>query len=55
MVIVGIRDGVVELCVAVEDLVMLQAMYPEHVLIEQSGDENVGWTYDGVSFTPPQG
>lgn len=55
MVVVGVLNGVVDLCVAVDDLVMLRAMYPEHLLMEQVGDENVGWAYDGVSFTAPQG
>jgi hypothetical protein len=55
MVILGIKNGVVELCVSVDDTVTLAEMYPEHLLIEQSGNENIGWTYDGVSFTAPIG
>lgn len=30
-------------------------MYPDWILQEQVGDENIGWTFDGVSFTPPAG
>lgn len=55
MVIIGIKDGVVEICVSVDDLQTLSEMYPEHQLQEQIGSENIGWTYDGTTFTPPQG
>jgi hypothetical protein len=55
MVIIGIKDGVVELCVSVNDLETLSEMYPEHQLQEQVGFENIGWTYDGITLTPPQG
>lgn len=55
MVIVGIKDGVVEICVSVDDLQTLSEMYPEHQLQEQVGNENIGWTYDGVTFAAPLG
>jgi hypothetical protein len=55
VVIIGVKDGVVELCVSVEDTETLAQMYPEHLLMQQVGDENIGWTYDGVTFTAPQG
>lgn len=53
MVIVGIKDGVVEICVSVDDLQTLAEMYPEHQLLERVGDESIGWTYDGTTFNPP--
>jgi hypothetical protein len=55
VVIIGVKDGVVEICVSVDDTQVLAEMYPEHLLIEQVGEETVGWTYDGVSFTAPLG
>lgn len=55
MVIIGIKNGVVELCVSVDDMQTLAEMYPEHLFIQRTGDENIGWNYDGVTFTPPAG
>ena len=55
MVIIGIKDGVVELHVSVADTQTLAEMYPEHLLIEQTGSETIDWTYDGVTFTAPLG
>lgn len=55
MVIIGVKDGVVEICVSVDDTQALAEMYPEHLLMTQVGAENIGWTYDGVSFTAPIG
>ena len=55
MVIVGIKDGVVQLCVSVDDVSTLQEMYPDHQFIEQVGSETIGWTYDGATFTAPLG
>ena len=54
MVIIGVKDGVVEICVSVDDTLVLQQMYPEHQLMAQVGGENIGWTFDGVTFTPPE-
>lgn len=42
MVIVGVKDGVAD-------------YYQDHLFFLQVGNENVGWTYDGVIFTPPKG
>lgn len=53
MVYVLIKNGVVEHCVAVNSLADLVEYYPEHKIIEQTGDENIGWTYDGATFSPP--
>lgn len=53
MVIIGVKDGVVDICVSVLDAVILAQMYPDHLLLEQVGGENIGWVYDGVSFTTP--
>lgn len=55
MVIIGIKEGVVEICVSVDDTQTLTEMYPEHSFIEQTGQETIGCTYDGVSFTAPIG
>lgn len=55
MVIIGVKDGVVEICVSVEDTETLAQMYPEHLLIERVGDENIGWLFDGTTFSAPQG
>lgn len=57
MVLIGIESGVVVLCVNIdpEQLELAQQMYPDWVLQEQQGSENIGWTFDGVTFTPPQG
>lgn len=53
MVIVGVKNGVVELCVSItpDQLQTVTEMYPEHQILEQVGDENIGWHYDGVVFT----
>jgi hypothetical protein len=55
MVIVGVLNGVVEICVSItpDQLHTVKEMYPDHVFTEQSGAESIGWTYDGVSFTAP--
>lgn len=54
MVFVLVKDGVVEHCVAVNSVADLVELYPEHQIIEQTGSENIGWIYDGVTFTSPQ-
>lgn len=55
MVIVGIKNGMVEICVSVDDQHTLTEMYPEHQLQEQVGSETIGWTFDGTTFSAPQG
>lgn len=55
MIVVLVKDGVVEHCVAVNSFDDLRDYYPDHLLIEQTGEENVGWTYDGATFSPPAG
>ena len=57
MVIVGIKCGIVEICVSItpDQLQTVREMYPEHLIQEQAAYENIGWTFDGVSFTPPVG
>lgn len=55
MIVVGVVNGVVDICVSVNSIADLVDYYPEHTLLEQSGEETVGWTYDGVTFTPPGG
>lgn len=57
MVLIGIDSGTVVLCVNIdpEQLQLAREMYPDWILQEQVVDENIGWTFDGVKFTPPQG
>jgi hypothetical protein len=55
MVIIGIIDGVVDICVSIDDIQTMYQMYPDHLLMEQVGEETIGWTYDGVKFTAPIG
>ena len=57
MVLIGIDSGTVVLCVNIdaEQLQLAREMYPDWILQEQVGDENIGWTFDGVTFNPPQG
>jgi hypothetical protein len=55
VIFVLVKDGVVEHCIAVNTAQDLIEFYPEHEIIEQVGEENIGWTYDGVSFTAPVG
>ena len=57
MIIVGYKDGRVELCVTItpDQLQTVREMYPDLTIQDQTGDENIGWTYDGVTFSPPQG
>jgi hypothetical protein len=55
MIFVLVKDGIVEQCISVNSIADLIEFYPEHEIIEQVGEENIGWTYDGVSFTAPVG
>ena len=50
-----IKDGVVINCVFVLSLNDVVEFYPDHVFVERTGIENVGWTYDGETFTSPAG
>lgn len=55
MVLVGIENGMVVLCVNIdpEQMRLAQEMYPDWILQEQVGEETIGWTFDGVKFTAP--
>jgi hypothetical protein len=56
MILIGIdRDGVVQLCVSIDEhqLQNTKERYPDWILQEQVGEESLGWTFDGVTFTPP--
>ena len=55
MVFVIVKDGKVEHCISVDSIADLTDIYTEHQIIEQTGNENVGWLFDGVTFTAPQG
>ena len=50
-----VKDGVVVECVTVSSINDLTEIYTEHQIIEQTGEETIGWTYDGVTFTAPIG
>lgn len=52
MVFVLVKDGVVEHCIAVNSEADLVEIYPEHQIIAQTGEETIGWTFDGSVFTP---
>ena len=54
-IFVLVKAGVVEHCIAVDSSADLVEYYPEHAVIERMGEETIGWTYDGVTFTAPQG
>ena len=49
------KDGTVEHCISVDSIADLTDIYTEHQIIEQTGDENVGWSFDGGTFTAPKG
>lgn len=57
MIALLIKDGVVDWPVAINEdqLQVLRDTYPEHLIVEQTGDETSGWLYDGVKFSPPPG
>ena len=53
MTYVLIREGVVIHCVSVDDVNTLAECYPDCLILERVGIENIGWTFDGVTFTAP--
>jgi len=53
MTYVIIQSGIVIHCVSVDDLNSLHECYPDSIIIERVADENIGWSFDGVSFTAP--
>ena len=53
MVAVGVKDGVVTVCVSVHSFDDVKDYYPECLFSAQVGTENIGWTFDGVTFTAP--
>ncbi len=50
-----VKDGVVTQCIAVNSIDDLVEIYSDCIIIEQTGSETIGWTYDGLSFTAPIG
>jgi hypothetical protein len=56
MVLIGIENKVVVLCVSIDQsqLELAREMYPDWILQEQIGNENIGWILnnDGT-FTAP--
>lgn len=55
MDILMISDGKVITVTSVNSIEELQPYYPEYLLIERTGEEWEGWSYDGTTFTPPVG
>lgn len=53
MEILMIKDGAVELAVNVDSLEEVSPYYPDHVLIERTGPEWVGWLWNGNIFLEP--
>lgn len=53
IVAVGVQNGVVTVCVSVHSFADVTDYYPECSWSEQQGQENLGWTYDGTSFSAP--
>ena len=49
------REGIVEQRIAIDAIDSLLEIYTEHQIVPQVGDETIGWTFDGVTFTGPQG
>lgn len=50
-----VRDGEVVECIACNSINDLTEIYTDCKIIERTGDETIGWTYDGVTFTAPLG
>lgn len=55
MIYLVISEGIVINCVSVDSKEALSEFYPESLIIEQTGEETIGWTYDGVNFIAPTG
>ena len=51
MTYVLILEGVIIHCVSVDDVKSLHECYPDCLILERTGDENIGWTFDGTTFT----
>lgn len=50
-----VRDGEVVECIACNGISDLIEIYTDCQIIERTGEESIGWTYDGVTFTAPLG
>lgn len=46
-------SGLVVHCVSVDDLQSLSECYPNCTILERKGEENIGWGYNGTTFTEP--
>lgn len=54
MIFVLVKNNVVEHCISVDSIDDLVEFYPEHLIFQQKGEENVGWLFDGLTFTAPE-
>lgn len=56
MIVLMVRNGVVEWPVSItpDQLQTVREMYPDHLVVEQIGEETTGWLFDGVTFTAPK-
>lgn len=50
-----IKDNKVIECISVKSINDLTDIYTEHEILPRVGEENIGWKYDGKSFSPPIG
>lgn len=50
-----IKDNIVVECISVNSIDDLSELYTEHLILPRTGEENIGWKYNGTSFTPPVG
>lgn len=50
-----VKDSKVIECISVNSIADLIEIYTEHQIIARTGEETIGWNYDGVTFTPPAG
>jgi hypothetical protein len=55
MDVLMIKEGIIRTVSSVNSIEELQTCYPDMLLIERTGEEWEGWSYDGVKFHPPVG
>jgi hypothetical protein len=54
MKITLIKDGVVENIAEVESLEKANQLFSKYYTVKVTGNEQIGYLFDGVKFTPPQ-
>lgn len=53
MVVIGVDQGVVVLCISCNSFDDVSMYFPDLLLSEQVGGETIGWTFDGAEFHAP--